>query len=46
MQINPADFGFVCSGEDVAQFLKGEALARACQNQANQPQPTNPADKR
>jgi hypothetical protein len=34
---NPADFGFVCSGEDVAQFLKGEALARACQNTTPQP---------
>ena len=34
---DPADFGFVCSGEDVAQFLKGEALARACQNTPPQP---------
>jgi HEAT repeat protein len=30
--------GFVCSGEDVAQFLKSEALARAGQNQAKQPE--------
>jgi hypothetical protein len=35
---NPSDFGFVCSREDVAQFLKGEALARARQNQGTQPQ--------
>jgi hypothetical protein len=35
---DPADFGFVCSAEQVAQFLKGEALARACANPATQPE--------
>jgi DNA-binding protein len=28
---NPVDFGFVCSAEDVEQFLKGQDLARSCQ---------------
>lgn len=29
---NPADFGFVCSAEDIDQFLEGQELARSCQN--------------
>jgi hypothetical protein len=37
---NPPDFGFVCSAEDIEQFLEGQELARDYQNAANQPQST------
>jgi hypothetical protein len=33
---NPPDYGFVCSAEDIEQFLEGQELARDYQNAANQ----------
>jgi hypothetical protein len=35
----PADFGFVCSAEQIEGFLKGQALAAACQNTPDSSRP-------